>query len=161
MTRHGIRLVTCMRTLPILSLLALTLLPGCLSYREVALRGVEDVQVERLDRKGIAVQVLATIENPNGYRIQVKDPDVDLYLDGTFVGKATLDTTVTLDKRCTRTYTVPLHADLSTGGAPAMMVLLGAALKGDVLLGANGSVVGKAFLVSKRFPFEIEQRIDL
>jgi hypothetical protein len=77
------------------------------------------------------------------------------------VGKATLDTTVTLDKRCTRTYTVPLHADLSTGGAPAMMVLLGAALKGDVLLGAKGSVVGKAFLVSKRFPFEIEQRIDL
>lgn len=150
-----------MRFLPVLSLVALVLLPGCLSYREVALRGVEDVQVERLDRQGIALQVLATIENPNGYRIQVKDPDVDLYLDGTFIGKATLDSTITLDKRSTRTYTVPLHADLSTGGASALFLILGAALKGEVLLGAKGSVVGKAFLLRKRFPFEVEQRIEL
>ncbi len=150
-----------MRILPFLSLMALVLLPGCLSYREVALRGVEDVQVERLDRQGIALQVLATIENPNGYRIQVKDPDVDIYLDGTFIGKATLDSTITLDKKSTRTYRVPLHADLATGGAPALFLILGAALKGEVLLGAKGSVVGKAFLVRKRFPFEVEQRIDL
>ncbi len=150
-----------MRTLPVLSFLALSLLPGCLSYREVALRGVEDVQVERLDRQGLSLRVLATIENPNGYRIQVQDPDVDLYLDGTYVGKATLDSTITLEKRSTRAYFVPLHADLSTGGAPALLVLLGAALKGEVLLGAKGSVVGKAFLLRKRFPFEVEQRIDL
>jgi hypothetical protein len=141
--------------------LSLTLLTGCLSYREVELRGVEDVQVLSLDKGGIALRVLATVHNPNGYRIQVKDPDVDLFLDGTYVGKATLDSTITLDKRSTRTYSVPLHADLSAGGATGALVLLGAALKGEVLLGAKGSITGKAFLVNKRFPFELEQRVDL
>lgn len=143
------------------SLLSALLLTGCLSYREVELRAVDDVDVRRLDRQGIALRVMATIHNPNGYRISVQDPDVDLFLDGTYVGKATLDSTLTLDRRATRTYSVPLHADLATGGAPALMVLLGAALKGEVLLGAKGSVAGRAFLVRKRFPFEVEQRITL
>jgi len=149
--------------IPIIAPLLLTvvLFSGCLSYREVELRAVDDVELASFDRDGLAVRVLATIHNPNGYRITVKDPDVDIFVDGTFVGKARLDSTITLDKRSTRSYSVPLHADLAAAGPQGAFVLLGAALKGEVLLGAKGTVTAQALLVRKRFPFELEQRVDL
>jgi hypothetical protein len=138
-----------------------TLLTGCLTYKEVELRSVNDVEVERMDRDGLAARVNVTIHNPNGYRIKVLDPDVDLYLDQVNIGKALLDSAVVLEKRSTLTYSIPLHASFAGRSGPALIAILGAAMRGETKLGAKGSVVGKALLVRKRFPFELEHTIDL
>jgi len=42
-----------------------------------------------------------------------------------------------------------------------MVAILGAALTGHAKLKAKGTVVGRAFFLRKRFPFEQEQEIDL
>lgn len=145
--------------LPLLLSLAL-LLSGCFSYKQVQLHDITDVKVEKMDTKGIAIRVDALIENPNGYRIHVLDPDVDLFLNGKFVGKALLDTALVLDKKKSQVYSIPLHADLH-GGSLLMMLLTGALNDNDVKLGAKGTVVGKAGLIRKRFPFEVEEMIEL
>ncbi|MBS1943716.1 MAG: hypothetical protein JST98_00605, partial [Bacteroidetes bacterium] len=76
------------------------------------------------------------------------------------VGKAVLDSTVVLAANTTRTYRVPLHTDFSQD-ANLLPMLLGGALSGSMKVGAKGSIVAKARLLHKRFPFEAEQQIDL
>ena len=145
--------------LPLL-LSLLLLFTGCFSYKHVQLHDITNVKVEKMDAKGIALRVDALIENPNGYKIHVLDPDVDLYLNDKFIGKGLLDTALVLEKKKSRVYSIPLHADLH-GGSLLMMLLTGALNSDDVKLGAKGTVVGKAGLIRKRFPFEVEEMIEL
>ncbi len=135
-------------------------LSGCMPYNEVKLLGVQGAQLTRLDGKGLSVIVLAQVSNPNKYKISLSDPDVDLYLNDRLVGKAVLDSTVVLAANTTRTYRVPLHTDFSQD-ANLLPMLLGGALSGSMKVGAKGSIVAKARLLQKRFPFEAEQQIDL
>jgi LEA14-like dessication related protein len=120
---------------------------------------IADVEVRKLDLKGVDLTAHVRLENPNGYRIHVKDPDVDLYLNGTFVGKGMLDSTLVLDKRTSRIYEIPLHAEFK--GANLLMMMLGGALSGEMKIGAKGTVVGQAGLLRKRFPFEVEETVDM
>lgn len=134
------------------------LLPGCMNYEQVKLKDIPDIRVQRLDAQGIAVRVEAAVDNPNNYRIQVLDPDVDLYVNDKFIGKGVLDSALVLEKKSTRVYSIPLHADLE-GGSLLMLLLSGALNGGNVKLAAKGTVVGKVGLLRKRFPFEFEETI--
>lgn len=144
------------RLTPLLLLLGLA---SCSSYEEVELKDITHVEVLRMDGKQVALRVDALVNNPNGFRIHVEDPDVDLYLNDRFVGKGMLDSTLTLERRTTRVYPVYLYADLE--GGPLMLMLLGGALTGELKLGAKGTVAGRSGMLKKRFPFELEETIDL
>ncbi len=137
------------------------LFTSCLSYQEVSFKGITDVQVSKLDQEGISANVQVTLDNPNAFRIHVIDPDVELYLNDVFIGKARLDSSLTLDRKSSRDYTVALHASFDGHGPQAMAAMLGAALSGQATLKAKGSVVGRAFFLRKRFPFEEEHQFDM
>jgi LEA14-like dessication related protein len=141
--------------------IALLLLSGCAGYQEVSFKGITDMEVQRMDAEGVQARVQVTLENPNPFRIHVIDPDVDLFLNDVYIGKASLDSALVLDKRSERTYAVPLHASFGGHGAQAMGAMLAAALTGKATLRAKGSVAGRAFLLRKRFPFEEERSFDL
>ncbi len=132
-----------MRPTLTLLLLGTLLLSGCLSYKEVVMHDIVDVDVRKLDMKGVDLTAHVMLENPNGYRIHVKDPDVDLYLNGTYVGKGILDSSLVLDRKTKRVF------------------LLGGALSGEMNLGAKGTVVGQAGLLRKRFPFDVEEKLEM
>ncbi|MBL7982656.1 MAG: LEA type 2 family protein [Flavobacteriales bacterium] len=138
---------------------AVLLLASCSSYDEVELKDITNVEVLRMDGKQVALRVDALVNNPNGFKIHVEDPDVDLYLNDRFVGKGLLDSALVLDRKSTKVYPVYLHADLQ-GGA-VLFMLLGGALSGELKLGAKGTVAGRSGMLKKRFPFELEETIDL
>jgi LEA14-like dessication related protein len=144
-----------LRLLPLLAVL----LTACSPFDEVELRDIRSMEVLRMDGRQIAVRVDVQVLNPNGYRISVEDPDVDLFLNDTFVGKGLLDSTLVLERRSDQVYPVYLHADLA--GGPLMMVMLGGALTGQVKLGVKGTVLARSGMLRKRFPFEAEETIDL
>jgi LEA14-like dessication related protein len=144
---------------PLSFYVCLVLLTSCLSYKEVVLRDITNVAVERMDAKGIALRVDALLDNPNGYRIHVLDPDVDLYLNEKYIGKGFLDSIVVLQRRTEKVYSVPMHAELK-GGSLLMLLLSGSFSGKDVTLGVKGTVVGKAGFLRKRFPFELEEQIQ-
>lgn len=142
------------------ALVAASSLSSCLSYQEVSFKGITDVQVQRFDATGVAARVSVTLDNPNTYRIHVIDPDVDLYLNDVYIGKAKLDSNLVLAKRTSAEYSVPLHATFDGHGTQALGAMLAAALSGKAVLKAKGTVVGKAFMIRKRFPFEEEHAFD-
>ncbi len=144
--------------LPLALALPLLLL-SCSGYEEVILHDVKDIEVTRFDGKGVALRVQAEIENPNGFRISAVDPDVDLFLNGTLIGKGLLDSAIVLEKRSTKVYSIPMHAEFK--GGSAMMLLLAGALAGEMEFSAKGTIAGKAGILRKRFPFELTETIDL
>jgi LEA14-like dessication related protein len=137
------------------------LLSSCFSYQEVTFKGISDLDVSRFDNEGIAVRAMATLDNPNNFRIHVMDPQVDLFLNDVYIGKAVLDSSIVMEKRTSKDYPVPMHATFDGHGEQAMMAMLGAALTGKAKLRAKGTVTGKAFLFKKKFPFDQEQTFDL
>ena len=137
------------------------LLTGCFSYQEVTLKGITDVSIEQMDQNGVSAQVTVRVDNPNAFRIRVGDPDVDLFLNDSPIGKASIDSTVVLEKRTEREYVVPLRASFNGGGLPAMGALLSAAFGGKVRVKASGTVTAQALLLRKKIPFEAEHELDL
>lgn len=137
------------------------LLGSCTSYREVVFKGVEDVQLARMDGRGLALTAQVVVENPNNYRIHVADPDVEVYLNDLYVGKARLDEKVTLERRSTATYAVPMNVEFSGQGGSPLVALMGAALAGQGKLKVKGTVRGRVGLIGRKFPFEEEHVIDL
>lgn len=138
---------------------ALLLFAGCVRYSEVELVAVRDARITRFDSRGLAATITAEVHNPNNFRIKVMDPDMDLYVNDMAMGKAYLDSVITLEPNSTRAYSIPVRADLAQAGL--LPLLMTSALNGTVKLGIKGTVVGKARAVRKRFPFELEQQIDL
>lgn len=148
-----------LRHASLLGLLAgLLLLTGCMPYSEVELLGVRDARVTHMDGKGLSAVVEVEVSNPNKYKITVMDPDVDLFLNGMAVGKAVMDSALVLEPLNTRTYRVPLRATFGQGGG-MLPLLLGSALTGKMQIKAQGTVVGKARSLRKRFPFELEHEL--
>ena len=132
---------------------------SCSAYEEVELKDITHVEVLHVDGRTIALRVDALVSNPNGSKIHLEDPDVDLYLNDQYVGKGALDSALVLDRNSTKVYPIHLHADLA--GGPLLMMLLSGALSGEMKLGVKGTVVGRSGMLRKRFPFELEERIDL
>lgn len=137
------------------------LAPGCLTYKEVSFHGITGVQLARVDAKGLALNAQVVLENPNGYNIHVADPDVDVFLNELYLGKATINSKLTLVRKHTDTYNVPLLVDFSQQGGSPLTALMGAAMAGKATLKVKGHVRGGISLLRKKIPFEKEHVIDL
>lgn len=140
-------------------LAAVYLLVGCSRYEEVRLLDIAGVEVKKFDMRAVALRVDVLVDNPNGFRIHVEDPDVELFLNDVFVGKGLLDSAVVLEAKRTQVYPIHLHADVH--GEPLLMMMLMGGLNGTMKLGAKGTVAGRSGVLKKRFPFNLEQTIDL
>jgi hypothetical protein len=137
------------------------LLGGC-AYEDVELKDVTYVGVDRFDGGRLTFTVHAVIENPNGYRIQVSDPDIDLYLNGAYMGKAEMNERITLLPETTATYVIPLHVARDEKSGGLLGGLLGVVLTGKAELRMSGTVRGgRNRIISKRFPFEERYEVDL
>ncbi len=155
---HAVRTAPSMRQL-IVPLFLACLLSSCSTYKEVELTDITNVEVLELDARSVSLRVDARIDNPNGFSIQVEEPDVDLFLNDKFIGKGSLDSALTLDRKSAQVYPIYLRANLH--GVPLLMMLLTGELNGEVKFGAKGTVAGRSGVLKKRFPFEVEEMIDL
>lgn len=145
--------------LALASIWAAAALTSCSTFKEVELKGITGAELIRMDGKSMAMRIDAVVENPNGFRIAVEEPDVDLFINDRFIGKAQLDSALVLEKRSSMVYPVYLHTDIS--GGPLLGMLIMGAMQGEMKVAAKGTVAGRSGSFSRRFPFELEQVVDL
>lgn len=135
------------------------LLTSCVNYRDVTFHGVRNVNVRPASGSILAFTIDAEVENPNGFRIKLKDPEVDLWYNGQHVGKGSLDSTVVLDKRSRKVYPVYVSADTKGKLGPILLGGLGSLINGTTEVRAAGTVKGQVGIFSKRFPFDIRDTL--
>ncbi|MBL7964810.1 MAG: LEA type 2 family protein [Flavobacteriales bacterium] len=136
-------------------------LAGCVGYDEVSLVAVNGVELQRFDRQELVLVADVVVDNPNGYKIELLEPDVDLYINRTRVGKCLLDSAVVLQARSQQSYRVPLRTRFEGQISPLLIAAIGMMGSGELALGASGTVVGKAGLFRRKIPFELEQMVRL
>ncbi len=127
---------------------------GCMPLREVTLDAVDGIRPIGLDSGGLGVRADVRVTNPNGQRIVVDEPRIDLLLDGRRIGTATLDDPIVLPARHSGAMNVLFHARLD-GGQLAVMGL-GMLLGDRPVLRAEGSVRVRSGLLSRRIPVQLE-----
>jgi LEA14-like dessication related protein len=136
-------------------------LSSCWSYEEVELKSVDNVRLVGLSPTTLSLEISATIDNPNDYNIKIKDPDIDVYIEGNKVGKLKIDEALVLKKATSEQYTVPIHTKLDGSLGSLFPVLLKLMASDKVRFGAKGSFKGSAKMFSQRIDVDIDQDVDL
>lgn len=114
-----------------------------------------------ISAKNVELAVTATIHNPNTYNIKVKDPDIEVYVEGFKIGKLDMDETLVIKKQSEQQYTVPVLTSIDGEFASLFPLLLIVFNKDEVELRATGDFKASAKMLSKRVDVDIEQMVDL
>jgi len=141
-----------------LLLLVVVMLQSCRVYRDVEFKAVKETRFTSFNSKGISCEFEVELFNPNPYKITLMQSDVDLYLEGTRLGKVQLPESAQLNADGKTLLKLACTADPSSipklvGGA------IGMVFKKDVVIEGKGSVTAKAFLITKSVSVEFKQRL--
>jgi len=141
-------------------LISPTLLLNSCEFEEINFKGIE--KFELLDQKDdeIKLKLMMRVENLNKFNIILKNSDLDLSLNDTYIGKATIDAPVKLKKKTEAAYPVVLNIK----GKDVMkktMGMMGTILNGPVKFTAKGKVTGKAYGISKAMDVAFSEKLNL
>ena len=141
-----------------LLLLVVVTLQSCRVYRDVEFKAVRETRFTSFNSKGISCEFEVELFNPNPYKITLMQSDVDLYLEGTRLGKVQLPESAQLNADGKTLLKLACTAEPSSipklvGGA------IGMVFKKDVVIEGKGSVTAKAFLITKSVSVEFKQRL--
>jgi LEA14-like dessication related protein len=141
-----------------LLLLVVVTLQSCRVYRDVEFKAVKETRFTSFNSKGISCEFEVELFNPNPYKITLMQSDVDLYLEGTRLGKVQLPESAQLNADGKTLLKLACTAEPSSipklvGGA------IGMVFKKDVVIEGKGSVTAKAFLITKSVSVEFKQRL--
>jgi LEA14-like dessication related protein len=137
------------------------MLLGCMEYKDVEMVKVVDFGVKDITSDGVVFQVSMQIKNPNNYKINIVDSDLDLYVKDNKTGKVILKDKVTLPENSNKIHHFVFKSDyknLTTDPASIIgMVIGGNQLEVEV----KGDIKAKAKGLSKKFPVEFKEKISL
>ena len=141
-----------------LVLLFLLTLQGCRVYRDVEFKGVKETKFTSFNSQGVSCEFDVEIYNPNPYKITLMSSDVDLFLEGTRLGRVELPASAILNAEEKTSLKLTCIAEPSSipklvGGA------IGMVFKKDLIIEGKGAVTAKAILITKTVPVEFSQRI--
>jgi LEA14-like dessication related protein len=133
-------------------------LQGCRVYRDVEFKGVKETRFTSFNAQGVSCEFDVEVYNPNPYKITLMQSDVNLFLEGTRLGKVQLPESAVLHAENSTILKLTCTAEPASipkivGGA------IGLVFKKDVVIEGKGMVTAKASLVTKTVPVEFTQRV--
>lgn len=133
-------------------------LASCKMYQEVTLTEVNNVQIKEFGVDGMSAAITVSINNPNWYKLTVRDSEVDLYFEGQKIATVVVDKNLVIPKKQVSTQTFMVNA--SSGD---MQAILGNALslffKSEFVFEGKGYIDGKALFIGRRVPVEFKQKL--
>lgn len=140
------------------ALFALITNTSCNIYKDVKTEGIEEVQLGDITSDGVEATIFFTIENPNWYKITMKETNIDVYVEGAFFGTIDQYENIVVPKKSKATYKLRMKAKQE-----ALDNLLGSALKlffvNELKLEAKGYAKGRALFIGKKFDIQVVDAI--
>ncbi len=141
-----------------LAMFIVWLLPSCTFYKEVEVQEILEVKVIEIDKEGADCEIYMTVKNPNGYKIQLTESEVDLFFEGKYLGRINLLEEIQLPKKSLSTVKMKCLADYESLQS-VMGNIITILFKSEYVMEGKGFVRGKALLVSKKFPVEFKEKV--
>jgi hypothetical protein len=127
---------------------------SCRSPKALEYQSYNDFTVERLGFSNSTVKLNLVYFNPNNFKMQLRNTDLDIFINSKLFGHSTTDTLIEIPKRDTFSLPVKFDVDMQSLYQNALNTLLGK----EVVVRVTGKVkIGKAN-VFMYFPINYESK---
>src|SRR5687768_17853499 len=96
------------------ALLGLIILSGCTKPKDLEYLGIGDVRVLQWGLQESKLGVNIHLFNPNRQKLQLKQANVDVYINNVLMGNTKLDSTINIPKRDTFSIPIVLNVQSAT-----------------------------------------------
>lgn len=141
-------------------LVSLTL-TSCFEYEDVQLLKVTNIHLNNISTKKIEIGVDLQIVNPNKYRINIVDSELELFLKGKKIGTAHIIDKIELPKNSDQIHKIAIATDLKDMLSDAIPVILGVLFDESIELQVKGNIKASAKALTKIFPIDFKERVRL
>jgi LEA14-like dessication related protein len=138
--------------------LPLILFTSC-EVEEVEFIQLTKLEVKDVRPKQITFDVTAVLNNPNGFSINVVGSDLDLYIEGTKMGKATLLEDLKIESSSQKAYDLVIRTDGENLQTKLLPIMLTAALTGQVTTRLDGTITGKLGFFKRKVNVDITEEV--
>ena len=133
---------------------ALVVFMSCCSPKALEYREYHNFSVEKLGYSNSTIKIDLVYFNPNNFRMQLRNTDLDIFINGKLFGHSSTDTLIPIPKRDTFSLPVMFDVNMQSLYQNALNTLLGK----EVTLKVSGKVkIGKAN-VFMYFPVNYESK---
>ena len=127
---------------------------SCRSPKALEYRTYDNFSVERLGFSNSTVKLNLVYFNPNNFRMQLRNTDLDIFINSKLFGHSTTDTLIDIPKKDTFSLPVKFDVNMQSLYQNALNTLLGK----EVIVRVTGKVkIGKAN-VFMYFPINYESK---
>jgi len=144
-----------------LSLLFIVMIfSGCDVYKSVDVGDINDVKFKKMADNKISLDLNVPISNPNNLKLKIKSLDLDVSVNGSYIGKMKNDSLIVVPKQFDGIQSFPVEIQLENLLSNAMMLYK--LKKGkQVEIKVDGEIIVKAFLHNKRIKVSEKQLVDI
>jgi len=148
-----------MRVLAISGFLFL-LVVSCSTFEEVRIGPATGIEINGFSGKQVSFKVMVNIENPNRQSFTLRTLDLDVSLNGTYIGQIKSTEKVNIPKRSGKVYTFPLSAELESLSL-SVLALADLFLHRYIDVELKGMAKIKSGIMRKKIPVNEEGKIKL
>jgi LEA14-like dessication related protein len=144
----------------LITLFSVVFLTSCFDYEDVDFKGVQNIGLE--DRSGgiITLRMDIKVNNPNSYNIKIKKSSLDVFVNGSKVGKTKMKNNIVLKKNHQDVY--PLYLTLSEKELKSSALSsIGSLLTGKMKVRVKGEIKAKVYGIGKKVPIDLEESVNL
>lgn len=141
--------------------LAALTLTSCFEYEDVQLLKVTNIHLNNISTKKIEIGVDLQIVNPNKYKINIVDSELELFLKGKKIGTAHIIDKIELPKNSDQIHKIAIATDLKDMLSDAIPVILGVLFDESIELQVKGNIKASAKALTKIFPIDFKERVRL
>lgn len=144
----------------ILNIMILSLLTGCGIYKPVQVGEVSEIKLKQLSLSSISFLIKVPIENPNGYKLQIKESDLDISINGIELSNVSSPNEVIIGRKFKGELEFPIDVKLKGLGSGTMAVI-SIFKQRDADLEITGYIKVKAFLLSKKIHIKEKNNVRI
>ena len=127
------------------------------TFYEPEFKGGEDLKIGKLEGRTLQLTVGANVYNKNKFAIKVKPSDLNVYVEGDYMGKVHLDEKFKMKGNSETRITAPMTVTLAEG---ALFKALRFANKEKLQIRLAGDVKAGALLITKKIHIDKTKIID-
>jgi LEA14-like dessication related protein len=136
-------------------------LASCGSIEPLTVSSVDNFKIKSFNKQSATIEITMKVKNPNRYRFKVLDNNLHLTLNNNELGTAKIKDRVVIPKRSENSYTFEIETNYSRMALASIPSLVNIAKTKNVELKLTGDVKVRSMGISKKFPIDIVERIDL
>jgi LEA14-like dessication related protein len=138
-------------------LFCITLLSACKVFQTPSYKDFKNFKISKIGLKESDITVDLIYHNHNRYGFDINKSDLDVYIDGVYVGKSITDSSIHVDKRSDFTIPITLKTDMKN----IFTNIWNSMTHKTVLFQAKGTINAGVKGINKTFDIDYEGRHEI